>query len=368
MTRENWNWLSTQTAHGFVDRRPPWWLKYAEREGWTPNVYPGAVPMEEVKRLLCSWRPYTTELLDAEDVIFAINQGHAGADLLAEIERTATITTHKNVKADDDRSRLGLVGIETAQHAFDEWIVGTVVETVRPDELEVSSVGLLRNRAQAWVQIERPESSVGPNGIKFSPSITLSGSLDSSMASQINQNTTNVECDNTMDIARGQGVSFKATSGSQAKLGMYRSVMTAILQGETDFKKTLEHLLSLEVPTSKLGQFLDKLVPINDDDKPAKKTRSDRKRQEITQLIKGGPAVTGGLTAWDIVQGVNTWNQHMSQLQNRTGYEMNDTNLRAMKVAGQRIKPASRESEDRKTMALLDSVLDGGHKSTFAMA
>ncbi len=279
-------------------------------------------------------------------------------------------TAHKLVKADDDRSRLGLVGIDTAQHSFDEWIVGTVTETVQPGELEVSSCGLLRNRAQAWVQIERPESAVGPNGIKFSPSITLSGSLDSSMSSQINQNTTNVECDNTMNIARSQGISFKATSGSQAKLGMYRSVMTAILQGETDFKKTLEYLLSIEVPASKYAQLLESYVPISEDDIPSKKTRSERKRQEITQLVRTGPAVTGDktLTAWDVVQGINTHNQHLGQLRNTTGYEMNDTNLRAMKVAMQRVKKINpREiSEDMKVMNLLDSILDTDHKKTFA--
>jgi len=353
MSQESYQWLAKNVITGFSDSRPAWWLKYAEAEGFTPNAYPGAIPMEEVKQLLCSWEPDISRILDEDKVLDAIRSGLTGDDLIRAIG-TTQLKHHKSVKRDGNE--IGLIGIDAATHLYGDWLVGTVEETVNPGELEVSSTGLLRDSAQAWVQIERPESSVGPGGVQFSPYVLLSTSLDGSWKSQINQNNTMVVCDNTANIGRSQGVAFKHTSNSGSKLGAFRGVMAAIVRGETDFKAELERMLSVAVPDDAFGRFLSSFVPINEEDKPAKKTRSERKRQELTQLYKADSRVAPWHgTEFGVVQAVNTWNQHMSQLRNSTGYELNDTNLRAMRNYGERMK--GNTGSDNETSAVLQGVL-----------
>jgi hypothetical protein len=160
-----------------------------------------------------------------------------------------------------------------------------------------------------------------------------------------------------MHLTRSEGVAFKHTSRSQSKLGTFRGVMTAIMQGENDFKAVLESLLAEEVSDKKFSDFIKAYVPINDDDAPAKKTRSDRKRQEITSLYKSDPRVVGFKgNAFGVVQAVNTWEQHMSQLRNATGIELSDTDLRAMRNYSARLSPIKGESSDEATMRILASV------------
>jgi phage/plasmid-like protein (TIGR03299 family) len=340
MSQESYQWLANNVLAGFADTRRPWWASHAEAEGHTANLYPQAVPMDEAIKLIASWEPYTEGLYTADMEL---------------------VPTHKLVRASDNKQMIGVVGAESAVHSYRDWLVGTVQETVG-DDVQVSSAGMLKNRAQAWVQIERPESAVGPDGILFSPFVLLSGSLNASISSQINQNTKMVVCDNTMEIGRRQGlaVSIKSTSGSESRLGTYRGVMTAIMNGESDFREELERQLSVKVDDTQLDRFLNAFIPMDEDDKPAKKTRATRKRQEITDLYRNDPRVCQWAgTEFGLVQAVNTWQTHMSQLRNGTDYEMDDTNLRAMRNYAQllRSRKPGEDTADMQTAKLLESVL-----------
>lgn len=356
MTQETYGWLAKNVLAGFVKDREPWWLRLAQREGHDPRTWDGPVPLDEVKKLLCGWQPVVSGLSDEQAVVSAVKAGLFGDDLLRVIEN-ARLSSHKLVKANDDGSQLGVIGGETATHTYQEWLVGTVEECVVADELEVSSAGLLKGRSQAWIQIERPASAYGAGGIQFSPYVTLSTSLDSSLASQINQNTQMTICDNTLRLTRGQGVSFRHTSRSQSKLGTYRGVMNAIMQGETDFKEVLERLLAEEVSEKRFSRFLDALIPTEEDETPRKKARSDRRKQAITELYRNDPRVQDWRgTAFGVVQAVNTYEQHLSQLRNTTGIELSDTDLRAMKNYGDRLAPQHGETSDERTIRILATV------------
>jgi phage/plasmid-like protein (TIGR03299 family) len=336
MSQQSYRWLAENVLAGFAETRRPWWADAAEREGWATNLFPAEVPMERVEELLTSWSPYSEPLYtgDMEEV-----------------------TTHKLIRASDNRQQIAVVGADYEIHAYRDWLTGTVQECVG-DDAQISSAGLLRNRAQAWVQIERPETSTGPGGIRFSPYIMLSTSLDMSLASQTNQNTRMVICDNTMQIGRNQGLAFRAkhTKGSSAKLGDQRSVMMRLLEGESDFREELERQLAVEVSDTAFSRFLESFVPINDDDIPAKKTRSERKRQEITQLYRADERVMPWKgTEFGVVQAVNTWQQHLSQLRNATPWEMDDTNLRAMRNYGENLR--GNQGRDMETVRVLEAVL-----------
>jgi phage/plasmid-like protein (TIGR03299 family) len=358
MSQETYRWLATNVLAGFASTRKPWWAK-----GDETNLFDGPVPMDAVEKLLTSWSPLTAGLYDVDlekavQTLYTADMKPVQAVLREDIE---TVATHKLVKADDTGERMAVVGIDYAMHTYRNWVAGTITETVG-DDAQISSAGLLRNRNQAWVTIERPESAVGPDGILFSPYVTISESLDASMSSQINQNVKLPICDNTLAIARNQGLAFRAkhTKGSGAKLADQRSVMTAIMHGESDFRAELERQLAIEVPDSAFEKFLEAFVPIEEDDKPRKRNRSQRIRQEITTLYRDDPRVSAWKgTLFGGVQAVNTWQTHMSQLRNSTGYEMDDTNLRAMRNYADALrtpKPGV-ESADQTTARILASVL-----------
>ena len=336
MSQETYRWLATNVLAGFAETRRPWWANAAESEGHLLNLFNEEVPMDRVEQLLTSWSPREEALYTGD---------------------MKPVTTHKLIVASDNNEHMAVVGADYAIHSYQAWLTGTVKEVVG-DDARISSAGLLRNRAQAWVQIERPETAVGPDGILFSPYVSLSTSLDYSLPSQINQNTRMIICDNTLEIGRGQGLAFRAkhTKNSGAKLGDYRSVMAAIMAGESDFRAELERQLATEVPDAAFDRFINAFIPINDDDKPAKKTRSERKRQEITQLYKSDHRVASWKgTEFGVVQAVNTWNQHLSQLRNATGYELDDTNLRAMRNYAQSLR--GNQGADMETAKVLESVL-----------
>lgn len=141
MSQETYGWLSNMVLAGYAKTRRPWWATMAEQEGHTPHLYDGPVPMADVEELMTSWTPE----------IFPMTVPAFGNPRQRE-----TVVTHKLVRASDDGSHLGVVGIERPTHTYNDWLVGTVKETVREDELDISSCGLLKGRAQGWIQLERP--------------------------------------------------------------------------------------------------------------------------------------------------------------------------------------------------------------------
>lgn len=357
MSAESYEWLAGNVLAGFAQTRRPWWADAAEREGSATNLFPAEVPMEHVEKLISSWSPITAGLYDIDlenrtQTLYDADMNPVQAVLLNDIE---VVPTHKLIKASDTMERMSVASADWAIHSYRDWLTGSVRECVG-DEAQVSSAGLLRRRAQAWVQIERPETAVGPDGILFSPYVTLSTSLDGSMSTQLNENTQMIVCDNTLQIGRGQGLAYKHTKHSNAKLGDYRSVLSAIMRGESDFRAALEKQLSVKVDDNAFTRFLEAFVPIADDDIPAKKTRSERKRREITELYRNDDRVTRWKdTEFGVVQAVNTWQQHMSQLKNTTGFEMDDTNLRAMRNYALRLR--GDKGDDLATVKVLESVL-----------
>lgn len=361
MTAESYQWL----AKNVYATGRPWWAKYAELEGHELHLYDNEIPFDDVQELLAGWEPVPVPLLDADTVYEAIQAGLTDEDLMRAIE-TAKLTTHKLLKASDTKERMDVTTEQYNPHLYRDWLTGTIMECIG-DEVVIKSAGMFQNRNQAFVNIARPESAIGPDGIAFSPFISLSTSYNRTMASMINQNTQLAVCDNTLRIAQGQGLASKIrhTTNSWQRLGEHRGVATRLAHGETDFRAELERELAVKVSDIEFSRFIDKFIPIDEEnDHPKKITRSERKRQEITQLYNSGDE---RIQAWrgtefGVVQAVNTWQQHMSQLKNGTGIEMDDTNLRAMRNYAQMLKPMYAKddknmSPDEHTVKVLESCL-----------
>ncbi len=56
MSEETASWLNTMTLIGFTEQRGHAWHYRADEQAGEPNHYPGAIPVEDVRRRLFAWK------------------------------------------------------------------------------------------------------------------------------------------------------------------------------------------------------------------------------------------------------------------------------------------------------------------------
>ncbi len=62
------------------------------------------------------------------------------------------------------------------RHQYREWLL-TTVANVLDDDLAISSAGLLKDGAIAWVEVSIPDSITTPEGVTFRPNLLATTSL-----------------------------------------------------------------------------------------------------------------------------------------------------------------------------------------------
>ena len=77
----------------------------------------------------------------------------------------------------------------------------STVATTLDDDLVISSAGLLRGGAIAWVDVSVPETITTPVGFDFRPNLLATTSFDGSIATTFKRTVTATVCDNTRDLA-----------------------------------------------------------------------------------------------------------------------------------------------------------------------
>lgn len=358
--------VKASTLHGL-----PWWAPGMDIDALhaVKALYDGFIPFEDVHQQLAGWEPEVTGLLDESDTIKLIREGWAGDDLVRKLQDSqAKITDHKAIKTPEGRA---VIGIDHAVHLFGQWLTGTIREVVG-DEAQILSSGNLDQMMQAWVCIARPEPKTGPAGIQHSSMLTFSSSYNGTMKTQINQNTVLPICDNTVSWAREQGTAFRHSKNSNQKLGTYRNVTQALIDGETQFELILEDLTSTKATDNKFGKFLDRYLGVDDDDTERTMKRKQRVKREIDELRVNDPRVAPWAdTQFGWLQAVNTWEQHRSIIRNTTGdKQIEDRELRAMRVYEDRMKVLKSNvvTDDQRALLISNEILDKGHKAQFAMA
>lgn len=104
---------------------------------------------------------------------------------------------------------MGVFTPGNAMHQYDQWLL-TTVANVLDDDLSISSAGLLRGGAVAWVEVSVPESITTPEGVVFRPNLLATTSFDGSIATTFKRTVTDVICDNAREAALGEkGQTYK---------------------------------------------------------------------------------------------------------------------------------------------------------------
>lgn len=334
MSAETIQWLADNTLIGFTEKRGNAWHYRAGNN----NHYPLAVPTEDVRRRLFSWNA-------VEGPFQTVLNGQVIED-----------PSRKVIIRDDTATVLGTFRNSFQIHGYDEWLIRQT-ETIADSDLGVSSAGLLRGGAVAWVQFEMPES-MNVEGMEFRPFITAATSLDGSLASTYQTGSQVVVCDNTLSAALGdksRQIKIRHSSKSLGRLGEVRDALGLVYTVADNFAAQIEALTSTKVSDKVWSRFLDGLAPAPKDGASARAAAMvERKREALTRLYTTDVrAAQWHGTALGVLQAVNTFEQHEQHVRGISRPERNALNM----VTG------AFEKADGATMDLLTKVLGGSRKA-----
>ena len=310
MSRETITWLNTMTLIGNTDQRGTAWHYRALSQGEEPNHYPGPIPVADVERRLFAWhaveRRVAVEFPATPETMTHL--GEAGEPL-----RWAVQHDRKAVAPDDAELVMGMFKDGYKIHQYRQWLL-TNVAAILGEDLAVSSAGLLRDRAVAWVEVSMPETITTPAGVQFRPNLLSCTSFDGSLSTTYKRTVQLTVCDNTMGAAlgeRGQAVKVKHSRNSLTRIADVREALAMVHATAESFTADVERLTAAKVSGLEFRQVLDAMVPIAPDAPKRTRTSGTNKRQALTQLYQFDPRVAPWKgTAFGVVQAFNTWHHH----------------------------------------------------------
>ena len=194
----------------------------------------------------------------------------------------------------------------------------TTVANVLDDDLSISSAGLLREGAIAWVEVSVPDSITTPEGVVFRPNLLATTSFDGSIATTFKRTVTDVVCDNTRETAlaeQGQAYKVKHSRHSHAQLAPAREALAMVHTIADEFAAEVATLCAIPVTDQQWGSFLDTYVSrIDKAGLPLAGralTLADKKRATLRRLYRHDGRVSPWAgTAHGVVQAVNTYEHH----------------------------------------------------------
>lgn len=319
MSKETINWLNTNTLIGNTDKRGKAWHYRADEQGEQSNHYAGPIPVEDVEERLFGWeivsRPsYTTVPCGIEDM--------TGLDAEGNPYKLILIEGEQRMMRSDTHLVMGpafKAGYRT--HQYREWLLRNVA-TILDDDLGISSAGLLKGGAVAWVEVSIPDTITTPQGIDFRPNLLAATSCDGSIATGYGATNTCTVCDNTMGQARaekGRKIKYKHTANSLKKVVEAREAVGIVHTIADDYQEQLNYLESITVTPQRFTKFVDKFVLTDSTGKVREwkdlqgrsKTMASSKRDTLMRLYKHDNRVAPWAgTAIGVVQAVNTFTHH----------------------------------------------------------
>lgn len=309
MSKETQEWLENFTLIGLTDQRGNAWHW---RAGNT-NHFTGPIPVQVVRDRLFFWTPDegTVESTVTKDGVFAYHTTNANRK---KIVRPVTAQF-------GPAKILGEFDKDTPMHGYDQWLIENV-ETILDSGLAIGSAGLLKEGAQAWVQVELPDTIETPEGVGFRPNLTAATSLDGSLATTYKRGNQIVVCDNTLHAALQSAdmrikVKHTKNSAKSSKIQEVRDALAIIHAEAQDFAAEITELCSTQVSDKQWQAFLDAYEPLPEVKKTkgggpgAAYTRSENKRELLTDMYLTDYRVadwTG--TAFGVLQTLNTYQNH----------------------------------------------------------
>lgn len=315
MTMETMTALTNNVLVGFTKNRgEAWWTRAGGNtvdDRGRPNHFEGPVPMERAVEVLDRVTPIAVPL----EATIPAGLTDDGVD-----EPRHIVDETRKVIIDRITGQVFQVFSADYQiHEYRPWLLDTV-GAILDDDLGIGSVGLLRDGAVGWVQVELPEAVKGPGGFDFRPYLLAMTSLDGSRPTSISNVMTAVVCDNTLDMASredGARVEFKHTSKSAGRLLDVRQALGLVHQTTDTINAELEDLLATTVTDKQWDQFVTGYLDLTATASKRSENIAEKKRAELTGLYRSDPRVVPWKgTGLGVNQAVSTWEQHYATARN----------------------------------------------------
>jgi phage/plasmid-like protein (TIGR03299 family) len=309
MSQETVKWLNTMTLIGFTDQRGHAWHYRAGAQDAESNHYPGAIPVEDVRRRLFGWKVLEGDVTSTATLL---SDDGVGTLKITDPERKAMLRPPGALGAQDPGAILGVFKAGYAGHDYSQWLLEQVSE-ILDDDLAIGSAGLLKAGALAWVSIEVPETITTPEGVAFRPHLLATTSFDGSVATTYGRKVQLVVCDNTHAVALrepGQQIKVRHSRHSQVKLADAREALALVHTIAEDFAAEVAGLTSVAVSDGDWARFLNELAPLPAQEGRAQ-TLAQTKREGLQRLWDHDTRVAPWRgTAFGVLQAVNTFSHH----------------------------------------------------------
>lgn len=268
------------------------------------NTFNGGIPLEAAKERLFGWEPVLAPL--KVDVPMG--------------EDTITIT-------DNDRqvvARPAFGGLDPAvmgvfksgyDHMGYEKSLLDPISNLLGDDILLSSAGLLRNGGQAWAQVALTQEHF-VNDVEFRPFLTLSDSMNGTLANSAITGAIAVVCDNTLSMAlagKSSVYKIKHTKNSRFKIETAAEALGILHSVADDFTAGIEALTSFKVSDAEWEKFLDEYAPLNNEMTGRAQKFAETKRDELWVMYeKDARAAQWKGTAYGVLAAANTYQHHKS--------------------------------------------------------
>lgn len=327
MSKESIEWLNQNVLIGNTEKRGHAWHYRAASQGAESNHYPHFIPVEEVERRLFSFDPVSRPAATLKPLGYEIHDTYAAVQrgcvrIGNEWYEVVVDTEHQAICDPEQEVVFHYPGNDYAIHNYREWLLKNVA-TILDADLGITSAGLLRRRAQAWVEISVPESITTPEGVKFLPLLLAWTSLDTSLATNYGRRINHTVCDNTLHARIGEPgatVRFKHTANSLGRIGEVRQALDIVYNTADDFAAEVAQLCNVSVSDSQWAQVLDALVPTKGKEPGRSLTIAENKRSKIQGLYNGDPRCAPWRgTKFGVIQTFNTHLFHEATIRNTAG-------------------------------------------------
>jgi phage/plasmid-like protein (TIGR03299 family) len=255
--------LNTNTLIGNTDSRGTAWHYRAEDQGEESNHYPGPIAVADVERRLFDWQGVSRRVA-VEVPADLTTMTHLNDE--GDPMRWSVIEDRQAICRSDTHATMGIFAPSYTMHQYREWLLTTVAD-ILDDDLAISSAGLLRRGAVAWVEVSVPDSITTPQGVVFRPNLLATTSFDGSIATTFKRTVTDVVCDNTREAALredGQQFKVKHSRHSHAQLAPAREALAMVHTLADDFAAEVARLCAIPVRDDQWRQFLDTHVSRDD--------------------------------------------------------------------------------------------------------
>lgn len=331
MSRETMEWLNTNTMIGHTIDKDRWakssWVTMVDgvaKAWWQQdgfqNGYEGAIPVEEVERVLFNWEPVqSTPFLRLP--VAADDDNYDGIDGADQKFIWVPDTDHQGVMHPVTHQVFRYFGADSWQlHGYKPWLIDNVA-AIADGEVGIDSAGLLRGGGVAYVTLSLPEGVTTSAGLEFRPTILAATSIDGTKKTIYSSVKFIPICDNSMEAAESDALAsfkIKHSSKSLGRLSDARSALGLIYQNGEQFGKFLDALTEVDVTDAQFRQIIEGLAPfptpeIKDGKLQNQRalTIAERKHNELLDLWQRDQrAAKWNGTLLGAYQAANTWNEH----------------------------------------------------------